>query len=54
MNLAMNLRLSCTATNQIENAGDQNCWQNCVSGTGAFHETCVWLIIWMPYEKTDH
>ena len=54
MNLTMNLRLSCTATDQTENARDKTCWQNRVSRTGALRETYVWLIIWMPIEKIDH
>ena len=48
------LTLSCTATDQTENAGDQNCWQNRESRTAALRETCVWLIIWMPIEKIDY
>ena len=47
----MNLRLSCTATDQTGNAGGQNCWINQVFWTGALRGTCVLLIIWMPIEK---
>ena len=47
----MNLRLSCTATDQTGNAGGQNCWRNQVFRTGALRGTCVLLIIWMPIEK---